>query len=76
MLPLVPRNGRLLWEPDLDRFVGTIEQFDTFDVIVVDGPARGRTRLKCARARASSRSMAFSVLLVCAAISFVLRSSQ
>ena len=50
MLPLVPRNGRLLWEPDLDRFVAAIDQFDTFDVVVVDGPARGRTRLKCARA--------------------------
>ena len=45
MLPLVPRNGRLLWEPDLDRFVAAIDQFDTFDVVVVDGPARGRTRL-------------------------------
>ena len=36
---------------DLARYVDVIEEFPAgFDVIVVDGAARGLTRLKCARA--------------------------
>jgi hypothetical protein len=50
MARVVPANCRLLCQPDLDRFVSTIDHFDTFDVVIVDGPARGRTRLKCATA--------------------------
>jgi hypothetical protein len=41
----------VILEPDLDAFVSTIGRFQTrFDVIVVDGPARGLTRLKCCKA--------------------------
>jgi len=50
MAARVPPNCRLLLQPDLDRFVEVIDGFDKFDVVIVDGPARGRTRLKCARA--------------------------
>jgi hypothetical protein len=50
MLRAVPANCRMLLEPDLDRFVAAIDEYDAFDVVIVDGPARGRTRLKCARA--------------------------
>jgi hypothetical protein len=50
MLPLIPVNCRLLCEPDLERFVKAIDAFESFDVVIVDGPARGGTRLKCARA--------------------------
>ncbi len=47
----VPANCRLILEPDLSAFVDTIRKFpDPFDIIVVDGPARGSTRLKCSRA--------------------------
>jgi hypothetical protein len=41
----------VILEPDLDAFVSTIGRARTrFDVIVVDGPARGMTRLKCCKA--------------------------
>jgi hypothetical protein len=46
----VPSNCRLLLQTDLEEYVKAIDSFDMFDVIVVDGPARGLTRLKCARA--------------------------
>jgi hypothetical protein len=47
----VASNCRLIFEPDLTAFVDTIRQFpNPFDVIIVDGPARGSTRLKCSRA--------------------------
>ena len=47
----VPSNCTLLHEPDLQRYATVIGRFpDPFDVIVVDGPARGRTRFKCALA--------------------------
>ena len=46
----VPANVTLTLETDLSRFPDTIRRAGTFDVIVVDGPARGRTRLKCCRA--------------------------
>lgn len=46
----VPDNVRLQHEADLSRFAHTIDPEGEFDVIVVDGPARGRTRLKCCRA--------------------------
>ena len=48
---LVPSNCTLVYEPDLKRYPETINKFsEPFDLIVVDGPARTRTRLKCARA--------------------------
>jgi hypothetical protein len=50
ILRAVPANCRLLLQTDLDRFVAAIDDYDAFDVVIVDGPARGRTRLKCARA--------------------------
>jgi hypothetical protein len=47
----LPPHCRLVLEPDLTQYVDVIHQFGReFDVIVVDGPARGQTRLKCARA--------------------------
>ena len=45
-----PPNVTLSFEPDLSVFPDVIRRAGTFDVIVVDGPARGRTRLKCCRA--------------------------
>jgi hypothetical protein len=51
MLSKVPANCRLIHQEDLARYVDAIEEFPAgFDVIVVDGAARGLTRLKCARA--------------------------
>jgi hypothetical protein len=48
---LAPANVELIFEPDLSKFADTIHRHgDHYDVIVVDGPARGRTRLKCSRA--------------------------
>jgi len=47
----VPSNCRLRFEPDLTKFVEYIHSFaEPFDIIVVDGPARGSTRLKCSYA--------------------------
>jgi hypothetical protein len=47
----LPPNCTILQEADLHRYVDTIRQFpEGFDIIVVDGPARGHTRLKCAHA--------------------------
>lgn len=49
--PQLPSNCELFLETDLARYVDVIHRYpDGFDVIVVDGPARGRTRLKCSRA--------------------------
>ncbi|HMD36554.1 MAG TPA: class I SAM-dependent methyltransferase [Vicinamibacterales bacterium] len=47
---LIPANAELIYEPDLANFPGVISSRGEFDIIVVDGPARGRTRLKCCRA--------------------------
>jgi predicted O-methyltransferase YrrM len=48
---LAPANVEVVFEPDLSKFADTIQSRDErYDVIVVDGPARGRTRLKCSRA--------------------------
>jgi hypothetical protein len=46
----VTAAATVIFEPDLDAFVSTITRVpDGFDVIVVDGPARGLTRLKCCK---------------------------
>jgi predicted O-methyltransferase YrrM len=48
---MAPPNVDLIFEPDLSKFADTIRlRHERYDVIVVDGPARGRTRLKCSRA--------------------------
>jgi hypothetical protein len=48
---LAPSNVELIFEPDLAGFADTIRRpGERYDVIVVDGPARGRTRLKCSHA--------------------------
>jgi hypothetical protein len=47
----VPGNCRLMLETDVARIPSAIERAGgDFDVIVVDGPARGGTRLKCCEA--------------------------
>jgi hypothetical protein len=45
----LPANAVVTLEKDLADFPAAIHhnEWRTFDVIVVDGPARGRTRLKC-----------------------------
>jgi len=46
----VPSNAAVTLQPDLAEFPAMIHRTnEQFDVIVVDGPARGRTRLKCCR---------------------------
>ena len=51
LAPQLPANCALTLETDVARLVEVIHRYpDGFDVIVVDGPARGRTRLKCCRA--------------------------
>ena len=46
-----PANAVVILETDLATYPDTLDRTgQTFDVIVVDGPARGRTRLKCCRA--------------------------
>jgi hypothetical protein len=46
-----PSNARIVFEPDLRRFVETIHDAgERFDIVVVDGAARGGTRLRCCRA--------------------------
>jgi hypothetical protein len=46
-----PQNCRVVLETDVAKVPGILEQTgEQFDVIVVDGPARGGTRLKCCRA--------------------------
>jgi len=46
----VPKNADMTLETDLGEFPHVIHRTGlTFDVIVVDGPARGRTRYKCCR---------------------------
>lgn len=45
-----PANCRMILETDVSKVPGVLaETGDMFDVIVVDGPARGGTRLKCCR---------------------------
>ena len=47
----VTAAATVIFEPDLESFVSTISRVrGGFDVIVVDGPARGLTRLKCCKA--------------------------
>ena len=47
----LPANCTLVHEPDLHRYVDVINHHEGgFDIIVVDGPGRGFTRMKCARA--------------------------
>jgi hypothetical protein len=51
----VPANCTLVYEPDLERYARIISDFaERFDVIVVDGPARGLTRARAAAAALSS----------------------
>jgi hypothetical protein len=46
----LPSHCELTLETDLERYVATIDRYPhPFDVIVVDGAARGHTRLKCSR---------------------------
>jgi hypothetical protein len=50
LAPKLPSNCELVFEPDLARYVDVIRRYpEGFDVIVVDGASRGRTRLKCSR---------------------------
>jgi hypothetical protein len=47
----LPANCELILEPDLASYPAVIARYPGgFDIIVVDGAARGRTRLKCSRA--------------------------
>lgn len=47
----IPAHCQLILETDLAAYVDVIDRFEEpFDVIVVDGAARGRTRLKCSKA--------------------------
>jgi hypothetical protein len=49
--PQLPANCELHLETDLARYVDVIRTHHSgFDVIIVDGPARGHTRLKCCKA--------------------------
>jgi hypothetical protein len=51
LIARVPANCTVLQEADLAKYVNTIFRYpDGFDIIVVDGPSRGRTRVKCAQA--------------------------
>jgi hypothetical protein len=47
----LPANAAVMLEKDLAEFPAAIHRSErgAFDVIVIDGPARGRTRLKCSR---------------------------
>jgi hypothetical protein len=48
--PKLPANCELVLETDLARYVDVIRRYpEGFDVIIVDGASRGRTRLKCSR---------------------------
>jgi hypothetical protein len=50
LVPSLPKNGTLLLETDLSRYADVINRFPGgFDIVVVDGAARGQTRLKCCR---------------------------
>lgn len=47
----LPDNVTVLYEKESDAYAEAIRRaWGTFDVIVIDGLVRGRTRLKCARA--------------------------
>jgi len=51
----LPATATLLYEADSDAYAAVIGRFrDGFDVIVIDGLVKGRTRLKCARAAVAS----------------------
>ena len=46
----LPANCELILERDLEHYPNVIDRYpEPFDVIIVDGAARGRTRLKCAK---------------------------
>src|SRR3954463_5829953 len=46
----LPPNCELTLETDLESYAAAIDRYPySFDVIVVDGAARGHTRLKCSR---------------------------
>jgi len=48
---MVPANCTIVQEADLQRYPHVIDSYPQgFDIIVVDGPARGATRVKCAQA--------------------------
>lgn len=50
LAPKLPANCELILETDLAAYPGVIDRYpDGFDIIVVDGAARGRTRFKCSR---------------------------
>ena len=49
-LARLPANCELTLETDLEEYPAVIDRYPgQFDVIIVDGAARGHTRLKCAR---------------------------
>ena len=55
MSPTLPPNCELILETDLYAYPGVINRHDRqYDVVVVDGASRGRTRLKCARRAAAA----------------------
>jgi hypothetical protein len=50
MAPRVPGNCQLILETDLGEYARAIMRTgERYDVIVVDGAARGKTRIKCSR---------------------------
>jgi len=50
MRPRLPANCELILETDLDEYPRTVARAgERYDVIVVDGAARGKTRIKCSR---------------------------
>jgi hypothetical protein len=53
LISRLPGNCELILEPDLSAYPDVIHRYGEFDVIVVDGAARGRTRLKCSQAAVS-----------------------
>ena len=51
MAPRLPPNCELILEPDLDAYPSVVAQSgERYDVIVIDGAARAKTRLRCAEA--------------------------
>lgn len=47
----LPANASLRYEPDIRRYADVIHEYKHgFDIIVVDGAGRARTRMKCATA--------------------------
>jgi hypothetical protein len=49
--PALPENVSLRYEPDIRRYPDVIHEYTHgFDIIIVDGLGRARTRMKCAKA--------------------------